>query len=84
MELKAQTRIPQRGELWRHFKGARYRIVGTGHNSEEPFDAVVVYEPAHWHSPGHPNVWVRSLNSFLGMSPVRDQPLFVPIEDQEK
>ncbi|MCB1466534.1 MAG: DUF1653 domain-containing protein [Rhizobiaceae bacterium] len=51
---------PLPGQLWRHFKGCTYKIVGIGEHTESG-DRLVAYT-----RPGSKKLWLRPLSMFMG------------------
>lgn len=62
--------IPQPGELWRHWKGGLYCIVGVGRHTETE-EKFVVY----W-SFGHRNLNCRPLEMFMEILGDTDDPKY--------
>lgn len=66
------------GALYEHYKGQKYKILGTGRHSET-LEMQVIYQ-ALYDSPqfGDRAVWVRPLEMFLGNVTIdgKDQPRF--------
>lgn len=52
--------LPQRGQLWRHFKGSIYEIVALARDSEDLSRRLVVYG-----KPSDDQIWVRPLAMFM-------------------
>jgi hypothetical protein len=50
------------GDLYRHFKGKNYRIIGVGCHSES-LQEMVIYEALYENPKGR--LWVRPLEMFL-------------------
>lgn len=63
--MAGELRLPKRGEVWRHYKGGSYLVMGLGH--DEDGHVVVIYTPQH-----SPELYVRRLDSWLQ---VIDRPL---------
>ena len=72
MNPLAETRLPKRGEGWRHYKGGLYEIVGTGHD-EASGEAVVIYTDYMWALTEAPNLWVRPLHVFLDFTEAKER-----------
>lgn len=52
--------IPQPDEVWTHFRGGRYNIIGVAKHANTG-ERLVIYEPLE---PG--NYWCRPLDEFMG------------------
>lgn len=63
VEICNKRNNPKAGEVWKHFKGTRYRILAVGKHteSEEP---MVVYQDA---DDSEAPVWIRPLDMFMHM-----------------
>jgi hypothetical protein len=82
-EREAETRLPKRGEGWRHYKGGLYEIVGTGHDTETG-RAVVIYTDYGWELVQAPNLWSRPLDVFLGLADREERRFTFACEPSEK
>lgn len=51
--------LPLQGEMWRHFKGNTYTIVGVGRHTETE-EQYVVYKKEE-----AGEIWIRSLDNFM-------------------
>lgn len=61
--MSDERRPPERGELWRHYKGGIYRILHLG-QLEATCAPVVIYQDVRPHPRSAP-VWVRTLADFM-------------------
>lgn len=61
----ADVTLPSEGEIWRHSKGTRYRIISIGHDTRDG-NAVVIYESTN--PTDTTGMWVRPLGEFLGFN----------------
>jgi len=57
-------RTVKRGEVYRHFKGGVYEIVGIARHSENPNEEFVVYQPIDHKTTGS-ELWIRPKEMFL-------------------
>lgn len=60
MEKRTEERIPQKDEIYRHFKGGFYKIVTLAKDCDSA-EAVVVYQALY----GEGEIYVRPLASFM-------------------
>ena len=60
-----QRKNPERGEMWRHFKGGVYVIVGMARDEADTSVNLVVYGRLDTEEVEQP-LWVRPLISFMG------------------
>lgn len=56
--------------LYRHYKGQRYRVLGTAHHSETE-EALVVYQALY----GERGLWVRPLTMFTETVELDGEPI---------
>jgi len=61
-KLPEDNEVPQAGELYRHFKGNLYKVIGFAKHSETDED-MVVYQPLY----GEGGLWVRPAKMFREM-----------------
>lgn len=61
---QSQYRMPITGQLWRHYKGGLYVVVGIA--QDERCVPVVVYTEYNWKQADLPPLYTQPLERFLG------------------
>jgi hypothetical protein len=57
---------PKPEEIYRHFKGKNYRIIGIANDSENPDKKIVIYEQLYASENALGTLWARNLEDFIG------------------
>lgn len=71
------------GQKYRHFKGKDYEIIALARNCEDPDQKIVVYKALYNSEFGFGQIWIRTLEEFLGIKEIEGQkiPRFELIEN---
>jgi len=65
---------PKPNEIYKHFKGGKYKIIVVARDCENPERKIVVYEMLY--DKGHyekGTIWVRELNDFCGYKEINGE-----------
>ena len=57
--MNHDRKLPAKDEVWKHYKGGTYVIVGIGFTTSKVPTAVVVYQG------GNGTIWCRPLDEFM-------------------
>lgn len=60
---QSDFRMPATGEVWRHYKGGLYTVIGMARDDKG--DAQVVYTDYRWHLVQLPPIYTQSIARFM-------------------